>query len=180
MSAVPRLEVDQVLDLVNHYARRARTAAGDEDKGFRPLGEVLGATAGNVPELDEATLHALADEAYEVFVKAHGGDDVGPVLNEMLARSAPTPRLADDGSVAWEAAGGDNVLRAALAVPLLNWLHTRGADRLGLCEGIDCADAFVDASSAGRRKYCSSTCLNRHKVAAYRRRAAEQGSKAGR
>src|SRR5690606_19657579 len=53
----------------------------------------------------------------------------------------------------------------------LDWLHTRGAERLGICRGIRCADAFADLSPSGRKIFCSNGCLNRHKVAEHRRRA---------
>ncbi|WP_418605473.1 CGNR zinc finger domain-containing protein [Georgenia sp. SUBG003] len=68
-------------------------------------------------------------------------------------------------------------LRGALGVVLLDWLHTNGPERLGVCGGHRCADAFVDASPAGRKKFCSAGCLNRHKVAEHRRRAAARAAR---
>ncbi|MFD1504750.1 CGNR zinc finger domain-containing protein [Georgenia yuyongxinii] len=174
MSAVPQMEMDQVLDLVNHYAPRPRAAAQDESKGYRDLGAVLGDLASTFPASSEGALHAAAEDAYQVFLDAHTGHDVAPALNALLAAARPTPRLGPDGAVMWEVGDDGDPLRAALAIALLDWVHARGADRLGLCEGIRCADAFADSSAAGQRKYCGAVCLNRHKVAAYRRRAAEK------
>jgi predicted RNA-binding Zn ribbon-like protein len=164
--------MDQVLDLVNHYAPRPRVAAQDESKGYRDLGAVLGEVAAGLPPTTEDVLHGAAEDAYQVFLDAHTGRDVAPALNALLAAARPTPRLGADGAVSWEVGDDGDPLRAAMAITLLDWVHSRGADRLGLCEGIRCADAFADSSAAGQRKYCSAGCLNRHKVAAYRRRAA--------
>ena len=172
MVAVPRLGISDVVDLVNHYAVRARAAAGDEAKGYRPLHEVLAPLAAQLGECSAGELQALADAAYEVFVAAEEGRDVAPVVNALLAPAGPTPVLAADGDVAWEVPEGRSPLRGALGVTLLDWVHTRGPERLGVCGGSRCADAFADSSPAGRRKFCSASCLNRHKVAEHRRRAA--------
>jgi len=45
------------------------------------------------------------------------------------------------------------------------------AGRIRECSAPDCSSLFLDASRAGRRRWCSmATCGNRQKVAAYRRR----------
>jgi len=172
MVVVPRIEIADVVDLVNHYSERARAAAGDEAKGYRVLDEVHGPLAEQVGNRSPDELHALAGEAYEVFVAAAEGRDVAPVVNAFLVAARPTPVLRPDGDVAWAVAEEGSALRGALGVVLLDWLHTHGAERLGVCGGNRCADAFVDSSPAGRKKFCSSGCLNRHKVAEHRRRAA--------
>lgn len=172
MATVPRLEITAVVDFVNHYSVRARRAAQDEDKGYRSLDEVLGPVAQDLPPFAVEKLHTLADDAYEVFVRSEHDEDVTAAVNDLLAPAGPTPRLGTDGQIAWEVADGRATLRAALGVGLLDWVHVRGADRLGLCEGVRCADAFADSSPAGRKKFCSAGCLNRHKVAEHRRRAA--------
>lgn len=172
MTTVPRLDITGVVDFVNHYSPRARRAAQDEDKGYRPLAEVLGPVAQGLPPLAVGKLHTLADDAYEVFVRSQHGEDVTAAVNDLLAPARPTPRLDTDGGIAWDVADGGATLRAALGVGLLDWVHVRGEERLGLCEGVRCADAFADSSPAGRKKFCSTGCLNRHKVAEHRRRAA--------
>ncbi len=173
METVAVLPMEQVLELVNHYARPARRAAENEERGYLPLAEVLGTGLAD-PGVD--TLHEVAEEAYDVFVRAHDGEDVADALNTLLGVAGPTPRLGADGSVLWQVGRREQALRASVAVSLLDWVHTRGADRLGLCQGLQCADAFADLSAAGRRKYCSPGCLNRHKVAAFRQRAAERAA----
>jgi predicted RNA-binding Zn ribbon-like protein len=45
-----------------------------------------------------------------------------------------------------------------------------GADRLGICTAPACDRVFVDASRNGTRRYCSTSCQNRVKTAAFRAR----------
>jgi predicted RNA-binding Zn ribbon-like protein len=44
------------------------------------------------------------------------------------------------------------------------------ADRVGTCASDDCERAFFDSSRNGSRRFCSTTCQNRVKAAAFRRR----------
>ena len=43
-------------------------------------------------------------------------------------------------------------------------------DRLGTCQSPECDRAFVDLSKNASRRFCSTTCQNRVKAAAFRRR----------
>jgi hypothetical protein len=47
--------------------------------------------------------------------------------------------------------------------------------RLRVCEAEDCTNALVDLSKNRSRRYCSTACLNRVNVAAYRTRQRAQG-----
>ncbi|MFI1676368.1 CGNR zinc finger domain-containing protein [Streptomyces sp. NPDC020607] len=42
--------------------------------------------------------------------------------------------------------------------------------RIGIRTGGHCADVYVDQSPGGRRRFCSVTCQNRARVAAFRSR----------
>jgi predicted RNA-binding Zn ribbon-like protein len=72
----------------------------------------------------------------------------------------------------WVVGNDRDALLAAASVCLRELLVEQGADRLGTCAGVRCADAYVDASPGGHRRYCSITCQNRNRVAAFRRRRA--------
>jgi predicted RNA-binding Zn ribbon-like protein len=41
---------------------------------------------------------------------------------------------------------------------------------LGTCDSDDCDRVFLDESKNGSRRFCSTTCQNRVKPAAFRRR----------
>jgi hypothetical protein len=43
-------------------------------------------------------------------------------------------------------------------------------DRIGLCGAADCDRAFIDVSKNGSRRFCSTSCQNRVKAAAFRHR----------
>ena len=55
-----------------------------------------------------------------------------------------------------------------LAVVLGGDLH----DRLGVCTAPRCDRVYVDTSRNGTRRYCSTSCQNRVKTAAFRARLA--------
>ena len=61
-------------------------------------------------------------------------------------------------------------LLAAAALTLRHQLAGRDQARVGVCSGRRCADAYIDASPSGRRRFCSVTCQNRTRVAAWRQR----------
>jgi len=61
-------------------------------------------------------------------------------------------------------------LPAAAALTLRHQLAGHDAARVGVCCGRRCADAYIDASPGGRRRFSSVTCQNRARVAAWRQR----------
>jgi predicted RNA-binding Zn ribbon-like protein len=52
------------------------------------------------------------------------------------------------------------------------------AHRLGTCEDAECNRVFVDVSRNGSRRFCSTTCQNRIKTAAFRRRRSPRAPQA--
>lgn len=109
-----------------------------------------------------------ANAVFRVFSMAHEGRALEE-LNDLLRFVRPTPVVTESG-LRWKVETAGEVLPAALAACLLEWLMNHEQDRLGTCHASKCVDVYADASPAGRRRFCSSTCLNRHKVAAYRQR----------
>jgi predicted RNA-binding Zn ribbon-like protein len=79
--------------------------------------------------------------------------------------------VAEDGalSTAWSVPGSPTALLASAALALRGHLAAH-PDRLGVCADRQCADVYVDASPAGHRRFCSLTCQNRTRVAAFRER----------
>ncbi|HME63557.1 MAG TPA: CGNR zinc finger domain-containing protein, partial [Streptosporangiaceae bacterium] len=59
---------------------------------------------------------------------------------------------------------------AGCATGLAVVLGGSGADRLGVCTAPGCDRVFVDTSRNGTRRYCSTSCQNRVKTAAFRAR----------
>lgn len=126
---------------------------------------------------DVAGFVALARRLREVFRSIdHGAVDLAASqLNELLAAHSAHPRLAkDDGS--WRLhhhpadAGLVPMATAICAEAMARMVGTGAASRLGTCVSDDCERVFLDVSKNGSRRFCSTTCQNRVKAAAHRRR----------
>jgi predicted RNA-binding Zn ribbon-like protein len=116
-----------------------------------------------------AVFAAVADERL---------DDAAREVNALLRFTGAVPRLdrhdnepwhlhfhgADDSLVTGWAAG----CAAGLAVVLGSDLY----GRLGVCTADRCDRVYVDTSRNGTRRFCSTTCQNRVKTAAFRARHA--------
>jgi predicted RNA-binding Zn ribbon-like protein len=103
-------------------------------------------------------------------------DEAAGLVNAMLGRTGARPMLdrhddqpwhlhfhaADETLVNGWAAG----CATGLAVVLGSELH----DRLGICTAPRCDRVYVDTSRNGTRRYCSTSCQNRVKTAAFRAR----------
>lgn len=156
-----------VVEFVNEFADAARDAAGEQHTAYPDAAELLTWT-GPLPDVDG--LVAAANAIHPLFA----ADPSAERLNELLQSLRPTPVAAADG-LRWAVDDPADLLPAALATTVLAWLLRHDPGRLGTCGASNCVDVYADSSPAGRRRFCSTTCLNRHKVAAHRRRAAGAG-----
>ncbi|WP_139274103.1 CGNR zinc finger domain-containing protein [Saccharopolyspora flava] len=168
MLAVPALEMTRVVEFVNEYADLPRAAADELETPYPNATEIL-AWPGHLPIPDTDDLVATANATFQVFSSAQDGHAFQE-LNDLLQSARPLP-VASESGLCWTVEARTEVLPAALATCILQWLLNHEQARLGTCHGAKCVDAYADASPAGKRRFCSSTCLNRHKVAAYRQRA---------
>jgi predicted RNA-binding Zn ribbon-like protein len=125
----------------------------------------------------------LADALRAAFEAVAAGrlDEAAREVNALLAFTGARPRLdrhdgepwhlhfhgADDSLVTGWAAG----CATGLAVVLGGDLH----GRLGVCAADRCDRVYVDTSRNGMRRFCSTTCQNRVKAAAFRARAPSPG-----
>ncbi len=120
---------------------------------------------------------ALAAELRAVFAAVDEGDVDGAAhrLNDLLAAHPANPHLAKEE--------GRWLLHhhpaATALVPMWTSICAEGtarvvgkgdADRLGTCAAADCDRVFIDTSRNGSRRFCSTTCQNRTKTAAFRAR----------
>ena len=188
---VEPVELEFLVEFINEYAAEPRRVDDSTDhSSYRDLAE-LAATAPvarglvtGVATTDRLQdLAALADRLYEVFAKAQAepGSAVEAV-NALLRQSGAAPHLSwgEHGSVAdWRLLAAPKsedrlirTLQAACALALYQWVIGKGSlDRLGVCDAHRCADVYVDVTQATSRRYCSTSCGNRAKVAAHRARA---------
>ena len=126
---------------------------------------------------DVSGLAALAARLRAVFDDVNGGDldRAAGRLNHLLAAHPAYPYLAKEGRV-WRLhhhpADADLVpmATAICAEALARVIGAGSADRLGTCTADKCERVFLDSSKNGSRRFCSTTCQNRVKASAFRRR----------
>lgn len=133
---------------------------------------------GQVPPGDAAELAAFAPELRAVFTAVADGDvdAAAQQVNGLLARTGAHPQLDNHDGQGWHLHfhGADNGLAvgwaAGCATGLAVVLGTDDRGRLGVCTAPRCDRVYVDISRNGTRRFCSTTCQNRVKAAAFRSR----------
>jgi predicted RNA-binding Zn ribbon-like protein len=174
---VEALPMPAVVDLVNGWGTVPRRQAADREPApiaqFRLRTGVSGVLGRDTTDAD---LQRVADLVFPVFAAASSADRAR-LVTELLARCGVRPALADArGAIrsAWLITHGRDALLAAAAVALHAQLVDHEPDRLGTCAAERCADAYVDASPAAHRRFCSVTCQNRTRVAVFRRKTIDR------
>jgi predicted RNA-binding Zn ribbon-like protein len=121
----------------------------------------------------------LATQLRSVFDDLDHGDvdTAADRLNSLLAAHPAHPHLAkDDGRWRIHHHPADAALvpmvTAICAEGLARSIGDDDGGRLGTCADHGCDRVFVDRSKNASRRFCSTTCQNRVKAAAHRRRRA--------
>jgi predicted RNA-binding Zn ribbon-like protein len=136
--------------------------------GRQDTHEVSAREAAGFPVVAQA-LRAVFDA-----VAAGRTDDAARLVNEMLARTGARPRLDRHDGEPWHLHfhGAEDSLAtswaAGCATGLAVVLGRDQQDRLGVCAAPRCDRVFVDTSRNATRRFCSTTCQNRVKAAAFR------------
>lgn len=146
-----------------------------------------------------AILEAHGERAADVDADAFGSEDaaelVGAIrrltvvlrtadvdvaaerLNELLAECAARPRLTRHGGHPWhlhvdraDDTGWGEWFLTSSALALAQLLGERGRLAWGECAAPGCAALFLDAGPGSARRFCSTACATRTRVAAHRDR----------
>lgn len=160
--------IDFVVEVVNAWSPTVRTVADD----YSPYPDLDDVCAAHDVEphrtISDDTIAELAEATHRMF--STNRRPIGK-LGDLVARLDAKAAIDADG--------------AGWRVPPAQWLH--GAvlgglvehartdpllDRLGTCTAHRCVDAYLDATQAATKKYCSGTCQTRAKAAARRSRLA--------
>ena len=169
---------DVLVWLVNEWGSVPRAAAGEDQAPYPDTGLLAALLAGSgvrdcPPEvLANPALTQVADRLHPAFAAPDLSERVCLVTG-LLAGTGVRPALdLDDGrpGETWLVEDARQALPAAAALTLRHQLAGHDPARVGVCTGRDCADAYIDVSPAGRRRFCSVTCQNRARVAAWRQR----------
>ena len=164
------------------------TAGEDRGRRYRPpeadertaaVGAVLRAAGGRAATWEEAAeLCFVAAELRGVFEDVSAGtvDEAAGRVNALLVRTGAHPELERHDGQSWHLHfhAADNSLpdgwAAGCATGLAVVLGGELYDRLGVCTAPRCDRVYVDTSRNGTRRYCSTSCQNRVKTAAFRAR----------
>ena len=127
---------------------------------------------------DAEELRAIATE-FRVVFEAIMRDDVDGAarqVNRLLAWTGARPALDQHDEEGWHLHYHGvhdtmaNGWAAGCATGLAIVLGTEDRGRIGVCTAPHCDRVYVDASRNGTRRFCSTTCQNRVKTAAFRAR----------
>jgi predicted RNA-binding Zn ribbon-like protein len=148
----------------------------DTDPAGRPerCAAVLGRPVGPA---EAQALTEVAARLRPVFLAAEDGaaDRVAELVNALLVDYRPAPRLARHDGEPWHlhfaGAVGGTEWGASCATGLAVVVDSQATGRLGVCRADCCDRVYVDVSRNASRRFCSESCLNRTKVAAFRARA---------
>lgn len=180
-SAVIALGLVNELAVGRAYGRRVDGA--DRFAAVHRVLEVDPPSAAQLRDDDLPGFVALAAELRAVFddVRAGAVDAAADRLNRLLAAQPAHPHLAKDGDrwVLHHHPVDAELVPMATAVSaevLARVIGDGAAHRLGTCDSDDCDRVFLDGSKNGSRRFCSTTCQNRVKAAAFRRRRATTAS----
>jgi predicted RNA-binding Zn ribbon-like protein len=130
-------------------------------------------TAGEAAQLAEtaAQLRAVFDA-----VDVGAVDEAAARVNVMLGATGARPQLDRHDGEPWhlhfhgQTDGLAQGWAAGCATGLAVVLGTELYNRLGVCTAPRCDRVFVDVSRNGMRRFCSTSCQNRVKAAAFRAR----------
>lgn len=175
------IPLETLAELVNGWGTLPRQEDGRGQDPHRPVADIakrLGLPARVCSALTEQALADTADCLHPVFSASNSGQ-CARRLTRLLSDSGVRPAVAtgaDDAlRAAWSVDTVDAALLASAALTLRQFLAAHGFARIGICTGGHCADVYVDQSPGGRRRFCSVTCQNRTRVAAFRSRKAAAG-----
>jgi predicted RNA-binding Zn ribbon-like protein len=130
---------------------------------------------------EAAQFRTVAAEIRAVFdaVAAGRTDAAASLVNDMLARTGARPHLDRHDGEPWHLHfhGAEDSLvtgwSAGCATGLAVVLGSDLGGRLGVCTAPRCDRVYVDTSRNATRRFCSTTCQNRVKAAAFRRKQAQ-------
>jgi predicted RNA-binding Zn ribbon-like protein len=167
---VEPMPLPMLIELVNGWGTVPRAKAGARDRppiaAFAERHDAAGAG------LTDAALERVADRLYPVFA-AGGAAERARLVTGLMTSCGIQPALGVAGDrirAEWLVPRRRDAILAAAAVALHDQLVEHEPERLGTCASTSCGDAFADASPGAHRRFCSVTCQNRERVAAFRRR----------
>lgn len=128
---------------------------------------------------EEAAAFAEVAARLRAVFAAIGADDLdlaAETLNDLMAAWKSQPMLSRHNDEPWHlhfhrrGAPEVEAWASGMATGLAMVVGSEYADRLGVCSAPACDRVYVDTSRNGTKRFCSTTCQNRVKAAAFRAR----------
>jgi len=169
------------MQLVNQLAPRGPGGQEEPKEGILPaISRILAVDPPSVARLsqgDTPGFVALAQRLRQVFRDLHHGDidRAAARLNDLLSKHPAHPHLAKERG-RWRLHHHPVDVKlvpmwtSICAEGMARMLGAGYGDRFGVCEAPDCDRVFFDLSKNASRRFCSTTCQNRVKAAAFRLR----------
>ncbi|GIG67697.1 CGNR zinc finger domain-containing protein [Phytomonospora endophytica] len=176
--------LDAAVALANAFGapeRHGKPAPELDDDGKREaVAEALRLVTRLAPPVDDPDRLADGGERlYTALSLLVDGDHAhaAETVNALLRATRAEPWLVQYGDEPWHLYFGDPSRLGAerwladLATAVAMLAGGDGLSRLRRCEAERCDLVFLDTTKPGTRRFCSTSCQNRTKVAAYRARS---------
>jgi predicted RNA-binding Zn ribbon-like protein len=138
------------------------------------LGE-YGEPEADITAADLESLKTVSRKLYTVFASQEVKNTAN-LLNAILREYAHAPRLSAHAGTPWhlhvdneDHAPWAEWFAASSAFALAILFAEKQRNPSGLCASSACSRPFIDLGKGGKRKYCSSKCATRERVAVYRK-----------
>lgn len=165
-------EHDWVTWFVNEFADETRLSSGETGGPYPTLDSHPGSPA-DLLEFDEAAYVAAANKAFAVVAAGPDPTAIAHALAALLAgKHEVSPTVVDDEVVLTFGTPDAPDLEAEIGRRLVALLADSTVHGLGLCDEDHCVDIFIDRSRRHNRRFCTTTCQVRARVARHRARSA--------
>ena len=161
-----------VVDLVNSAEEPDTLESTEQLAAWFAAHSYSGRHDGDEAELE--AVRALRPVLRELLTSER--DVLAARVNEMLAEAEALPQLIRHDDLDWHihAIAGDAPLDRRVvvetAMAMVDIIRADELSRLSVCADPHCEGLVLDLSRNRSRRFCSTTCTNRHAVAAYRAR----------
>ncbi|GLZ80263.1 hypothetical protein Afil01_50700 [Actinorhabdospora filicis] len=175
--------LDAALALAEAYGPEHRRGRPREEPGPGAITEALRLATNTAPHVGDRSRAVLAEGGaalHTAFTHLVDGElDAGTaVINRILRDTHAAPALVRHNGGPWHLhfsphdgnEAGDWLADLATATAVLAGGHD--LTRLRVCQAERCDVVFLDATRSATRRFCSTACQNRTKVAAHRAREA--------
>ncbi|WP_181789218.1 CGNR zinc finger domain-containing protein [Streptomyces phytophilus] len=171
----------RLLDLANAVRRDPRVPRDDLARLLAAHGETPADLApAAFTDADAEALRGAARRMTAVLTEPDA-DRAAAALNDVFAECGALPRLSRHGDHPWhlhadrgDDAGWADWFLASGALALAQILTEYGQPPWGECAAPDCTVLYLGTGPGSARRYCSTACASRTRVAAHRRRRRTQ------